>query len=660
MEIWFDDLRLTDVRRDAGLAKRISVAASFSDLFTITADYENTDSEFQTVSTKRTGSDDTRYSLNFNTALERWLPLAGIAAPFSMRFSKSNSLPTLESKSDIALLPEQRKAWERTSDDNFYRLTLAKKMKSKNPFLRITTDALSGGVSYSRKRGDSPELADTTYGYSADIAYNFSPWWGNSIGIFRGYRVAFMPSNISGNVTGSAKDTKRFDKRQGVVKEDRYARSIRGNIGITAKPISGPALDTDYNLKIFRDLDTNKNVPFINSVGWGKELKRNQRIGMRIRPTIGGWMKPTLSYDVNYDENGEPSVRSADDPASVRRASVSARSTIDFVLIPASAFSIPRTGTVDSIGPPIYKRVVSKIPDITLSYVYDRSSKYQKVLARPDLKFQLGIDTKLPDDLLYAGVTGSGQQTDEHILTRGFNASSDFQPVPSLSLEARYKMDKSARTYAGATSFNSTQVWPDISGNVSSLWYLNVFGGALKSTSFAFGYRGTETERGTGTSTVTNRVNRTEWLPLLGWDATWSNGVRTTMNFRRSSTETRDFKGSGTLKTSLTNAISLSISHSFSAPQGMYIPLAGRTFKFKSNLTLNLDFNYETRLDKTPSAGDRVDTNSSKFSIVPRASYSFSKSITGSANARFEQQSDRKLGQTWRTIGLSASVLIRF
>ena len=43
--------------------------------------------------------------------------------------------------------------------------------------------------------------------------------------------------------------------------------------------------------------------------------------------------------------------------------------------------------------------MVSKIPDITLSYVYDRSSKYQKVLARPDLKFQLGIDTKLPDDL---------------------------------------------------------------------------------------------------------------------------------------------------------------------------------------------------------------------------------------------------------------------
>jgi hypothetical protein len=92
----------------------------------------------------------------------------------------------------------------------------------------------------------------------------------------------------------------------------------------------------------------------------------------------------------------------------------------------------------------------------------------------------------------------------------------------------------------------------------------------------------------------------------------------------------------------------------------MYIPLAGRTFKFKSKLTLNLDFNYETRLDRTPTANNRIDANTRKFSLIPRASYSFSNSITGTANARFEQQSDRKLGHTWRTIGLSASVLIRF
>jgi hypothetical protein len=57
---------------------------------------------------------------------------------------------------------------------------------------------------------------------------------------------------------------------------------------------------------------------------------------------------------------------------------------------------------------------------------------------------------------------------------------------------------------------------------------------------------------------------------------------------------------------------------------------------------------------------NRVDRNTRRFALLPKASYSFSKNITGSANITFRQESDRKLGQTYRTIGVSASVLIRF
>jgi hypothetical protein len=294
-----------------------------------------------------------------------------------------------------------------------------------------------------------------------------------------------------------------------------------------------------------------------------------------------------------------------------------------------------------------------------MSYVIDRVGKYQKILDRPDFGFQFGLDTKVDEELVYRGSSGAAQKTDEHTRSRGFIVSTDFKPVKHLNLETRFKTDKSRREYAGATSFNSSTIWPDVTGNVSGLTNLGFLEGTLKSTSFAFGYRGSETEKGTG-SKVNTRTSQSEWLPLVGWDATWDNGLRTTFNLRHSSSETETFTGTGTRKNSSATSMSLSLSHSFSAPQGMYIPLAGRTFKFESNLTLNLDITYEMRVDRTPTAGNRVDTDERKLGISPRASYSFSKSITGSANARFEQRSDRKLGQTWRTIGLSASVLIRF
>jgi cell surface protein SprA len=173
------------------------------------------------------------------------------------------------------------------------------------------------------------------------------------------------------------------------------------------------------------------------------------------------------------------------------------------------------------------------------------------------------------------------------------------------------------------------------------------------------GYKGSTSTRGQS-SEETSRTRRSEWTPLVGWDATWSNGVRTTFNIRRSSSTTEDTKGTGSEKNSKSTSANFSVRHSFSAPEGMYIPLAGRTLKFKSSLSVQLDLSYESRIEATPSADNRIDSSRRIFSIAPKASYTFSKNVTGSADAKFEQNTDRKLKQTWRTIGLNASVLIHF
>jgi hypothetical protein len=72
-----------------------------------------------------------------------------------------------------------------------------------------------------------------------------------------------------------------------------------------------------------------------------------------------------------------------------------------------------------------------------------------------------------------------------------------------------------------------------------------------------------------------------------------------------------------------------------------------------------MDVTYETKLNRTPEA-NITDLHTSRFSLIPKLSYSFSKSITGSANARFEQISNKKLNETRRTIGVNVSVLIKF
>jgi hypothetical protein len=664
VEVWFDDLRLTDVRREMGVAKRISVGAALSDVMSVSADLKQTDTEFQNLGGTRRGSDDTDLSLSGSTSLDRFLPPLGMSLPFSVGYHTARSLPTLSSRSDVALTtPQQRKKEERTSVDNNYSLAFSRRQKSNNLLMKLTFDALSGRVSFARRQGKSPESDAASNGYNGNLAYAFKPWWNHSLRIYRGYAISYFPEGMDFAVSGWTKTEKEFDKRQKIMKKNQYTREIRGNFAISVKPLTGPSLETDYSLKTMRDLDQNKQVPILSSVGLGWELNRNQRAGATLRPTIGKILKPSVSYDVNYDENSDPSVRSANDPPGVRRASVSSRSSIDLLLQPSSFLSAPQKGA-DTTGVPIYRRVLAMIPDIDVGYFVDRSSRYNKLVKRPGLRFQLGIDPQVDKDAILrpsgAGTSGgAGLPTDEITRNDGYDVSTEFKPVETVSLTTKYKHDKKTRTYAGATTFDRQTVWPDVAGNISSTVYLPLFRGAVKTSSITVGYKRSRQASGVG-ATETNRGHRSEWLPVIGWDATWKNGVRTTFNLRRSSNTTEDTKGTGSEKKFVSNSANFSLRHSFSAPEGMYIPLAGRTLKFKSSLTVSLDLSFESRVGTTPSFKNRIDSSTRTFTISPKASYSFSTSVTGSADARFEQTTDRKLEQTWRTIGLSVSVLIRF
>ncbi|MFZ1948268.1 MAG: hypothetical protein WAW06_12030, partial [bacterium] len=658
IEVWFDDLRLTDVRRESGYAKRVSIGAALSDVITLAADFKQSDTEFQTLGSTRKGTDDTDLSLSATAGIDRFLPGMGVSLPFSVGYHKSSSLPTLSSRSDVALREDQRRQEERTSVDDNWSLGFSRRAKSGNALLRLTLDGISGRVSYARKRGNSPELEDNSSGYSGNLSYAFKPWWTHSFRMYRGYGLSYLPEAVNVSVSGSTRNSKQFDKRQNFVKQDRYTRDIKGDFSVSFKPIMGPALETDYLLSTTRDLDQNKQVPILSSIGRGWELKRSQRASFTLRPAITRMMRPALGYNVNYDENSDPSVRSSEDPSSVRRVSVSSRSTVDLLVQPSVLASAPDGGG-DSLGVSLLTRILAAVPDIDVGYFLDRSSKYNKLLERPGLKYQLGIDTSVDHGIIYEASTSAGQPTDDITRSDGVDVSTDFKPVETVALTTKYRLDKTERTYAGLTTVTRETVWPDVTSNISSDVYLPLFRGKVKSSSIVTGYKGSRSTRGQSDE-ETGRTRRSEWTPLVGWDATWSNGVRTTFNIRRSSNTTEDTKGTGSEKNSKSTSANFSVRHSFSAPEGMYIPLAGRTLKFKSSLSVQLDLSYESRMDTTPSAGNRVDSSRRIFSIAPKASYSFSKNVTGSADARFEQNTDRKLKQTWRTIALNASVLIHF
>jgi len=656
-EVWFDDIRLTDVHRETGYAARLSVGASFSDMLTLTADLKQTDTEFQTRGSKRKGTADTNISLSASTKIDRFLPNMGISVPLNARFTKFRSVPTLQSRSDIVLDEDQRLRESSTRQSESYSTSFSRAGQSKSIFLKLTLDLMAANVSMSRKRDRTPEFADTNITYNGNFTYALRPWWKHSFGLLKGYSVSFMPEAFDVKVYGSVNDTKKVNLRKGVVTTDKYTRSVRGDINLAVKPLYGRGLETDYNIKMTRDLDTNKNVAIPQSIGFGEEIRRDHRYSLRITPTFGRWLRPTFVYDGDYSENSGPEVREGGDPPGVRRTQSSSRSTVDFIITPEGMFTMPAPS--DSAGASWIKRTISRLPDVTMSYVLDRKSKYYKLTGRPDLAYQFGLTVLVPDEMNYS-LNATSQRRDEVSRRDGFNVSTDFRPFQALSLSIKYKSDKTLREFSGGTTYKEVNTWPDIAGNISSTFYAALFGGALTNSSLNFGYKVTTNADGEAQERLTREDQTMDFVPLIGWDATWKNGVRTTFNIRHSRGETNEFLAAATQKTQRTTSVNISVKHSFSAPQGLSIPLAGRTLKFSSNLSVAMDITYESKLNRTPAVNNRVDLHTSRFSVIPKFSYGFSKSITGSANARFEQISNKKLSETRRTVGLNVSVLIKF
>jgi cell surface protein SprA len=162
-----------------------------------------------------------------------------------------------------------------------------------------------------------------------------------------------------------------------------------------------------------------------------------------------------------------------------------------------------------------------------------------------------------------------------------------------------------------------------------------------------------------------NRGNTLAFDPILHVDATWHNGLQTSVSFNRRRVRDYSLAGAGSVTESVTGATSVTVNYRFSAPQGLKLPFFGQKLKFQSNLDCSLTFRASSKVARTaadeaslvatdPSASTR------EFSIVGDATYSFSRNVSGGLRMSFAQDRDEKRDRTQRTIGMHLTAEFKF
>jgi len=157
-EIWVDELRVTDVRKDPGWAEKTTFAINFADLADFSGTLERKDSEFHGLNEK-VGSGRTETVLSLSAGLkpqkfapDRW----GLSLPLTTNYSRRISVPRLKTGSDISIPDSLRD--EETTTTKQYSINITETLRPRDPhwLIGLTLARLSHSISAGETREISP------------------------------------------------------------------------------------------------------------------------------------------------------------------------------------------------------------------------------------------------------------------------------------------------------------------------------------------------------------------------------------------------------------------------------------------------------------------------------------------------------------------------
>lgn len=319
-EIWMDEFRASEVKKDKGMAVRARADIKLADFIQLTGEVERRDADFHNVAerTSVNPTDNLSTRLNASVTLDRMLPQGlGLSVPVSVNYAHSNSLPKYIPGKDVetSVLPESALDKVRAiNDQTGFTVSMRRRVTSKNWLVRYTLDNLSASISSARNHSanSTTRFADRTT-WTGNVNYALAFGRNNFIsplsfmkglpllGKIGGTKLYYTPQNFDmkfqNNVSRSKSET-RVATGTGVradVRTDILARDFHTNFKLMEP------LTFDWSRGYTHDLSkvTDK-LSELFSFSPGEETNVNQSFTGKYSPAFFGWLNNTLSYTTTY------------------------------------------------------------------------------------------------------------------------------------------------------------------------------------------------------------------------------------------------------------------------------------------------------------------------------------------------------------------------
>ncbi len=697
-EIWVDELRLTDVRDDVGIAGRFSVSGNMSDLGNYSFSYSTQDAYYRGVSSatkggasNNLGSGQTRknYSFSGSVKLDKFFPRAlEVQLPVSINWSQSVQEPLLRSGTDI-VVPEELKGVETAvTITKGFRISEKFNKKTKNPLFTFLLNRLGSSFSYNITQGHSAtQPMFMRERYDAKASFNLSMkkppsitplTWLGMLKIPFGLpktRFYLYPTRLdfSGSFAGSFSQS----INQNSANPSTSKKDFRGSMNMNFKIIDG--LSGSYNFNTARDMRDPNTVKFSfnpKKFKLGVEQSYKQSFRANYTPDLFKFLTHKFDYSASYGDT----YRNGRDSTFIHSVNSKVTANVSLSFKHQSLIGSNRSGQSRGIGDKedstssIFdgfglvlkgiRYITDAIKPVSGKIGTGRSLSFPGLADKASIPFRFGItdDPGVENVNTTATTVRASKST-----TRSLSASSGVSLFAGISADVSYGRN-TKETFTSTPTKTISEKWPDVKFNLRSikgLWYVGKVMNAL-SPSSSFN-RTKNTKRRTNQPFPSELSEKQAFAPLISFTINPMRSMRSSVRYETSSSTNTQISETSGQETNITRRSSQSMafswSYSFRNPSGISLPLLGR-LKFESNLSVTIDVTY--RKSKGESANSKSDfdflptEDKTSLAIRPSANYSFSSTVKGGVSGRWQDSNDIRTRRKSHTRELQIWVELRF
>ncbi len=485
-EVWIDELRTSNVRKNKGMAGRISVDATFADLATFRGTFRQMGSNYRLIGQPEQGSTTTLLDLNSSMNADRFFPETwGLSMPVRIGWRFNKQLPRLKVGSDILLLRREDREEQRREERRFQlSAAYSKRSRSDNFLAAWTVDRFRVNFATSSNISRTVTREDTSNTYNGSFTWDLTPKDPHTIPLFKwmGFmpqwitdiELRYLPSQLSLDARIDRTKQAGVNRQFGQTRTERFRRNL--NRALRGKLTPFRSVSVDYTLNLRNDMRADSLVSF-SKFKFGPEIDYTETFAIDVRPEVASWLRPGYSFNTNYRENRNPEQQivgtSQDDRTISLNNRRSVRSNLNLDRMLTSAFGRPGGSRSSQdgeesgrgVGSYIYggmRGFISHLNPVNMTLNFDNQQSLFGLRSRPTASYRFGFSDQPGITAPSADSTGiiaiqQDRRTESSSLTidTGVKLFADI----TLSTRPAWRTSKTESPTSNIETWSHT--WPD-------------------------------------------------------------------------------------------------------------------------------------------------------------------------------------------------------